>query len=138
MLEVADLTDRRVALDVDFPDLARGKPDLRVAPLFRHELRRGAGRTDQLAAAPALQLEVVNRRAERDPPQGQRVSRQDVRGRSGDDFGPDVQPVRREDVTLLAVDVVEKRDPRRPVRVVLDRGDRAGTPTLSRRKSMIR
>src|SRR5688572_3019906 len=127
----AGLADRDVlVLDVDFPDFPGGKPDLRVAPLFRHELRGRAGGTNELAAPPTLQLEVVDRRAERDPAQRQRVARQDVRGRPGYDLGADVQAVRREYVALLAVDVVEERDPSRPVRVVLDRRDLGRNPDL--------
>ena len=41
----------------------------------------------------------------------------------GLDDGADPQARGREDVRLGAVGVVEQRDPRRPVRVVLDRGD---------------
>ena len=46
--------------------------------------------------------------------------------RAGDDRLADLEPVRREDVALLAVRVVDQRDAGRPVRVVLDRGDLAG------------
>jgi hypothetical protein len=43
-----------------------------------------------------------------------------------------------QDVALLAVLVVDQRDVRRPVRVVLDVRDLAGTPCLSRLKSIRR
>src|SRR5512141_750679 len=107
VLDVSDLADGRVTLDVDLADLPGRKTDLGVAPLFRHELRGGAGGSDELAAAAPLQLQVVDRRAERDPSQGERVTRQDVRRRSGDHLRADLESVRREDVALLSVGVVE-------------------------------
>jgi hypothetical protein len=81
VLEVADLTDRRVTLDVHLADLARGQAHLRVGALAGHQLRGRAGRAHELAALAAGQLDVVDRCAEGDRPQRQRVARQDVRGR---------------------------------------------------------
>jgi len=62
----------------------------------------------------------VDRGAERDAPERQRVARDDVRRRAGDDLGADLEAVRREDVALLAIRVVQEGDPRGAVRVVLD------------------
>ncbi len=123
VLEVADLPDRRVALDVDLADLARGQAHLRVGALTGHQLRRRAGRAHELAALAASQLEVVDRGAEGDRLQRQGVARQDVGPGARDDRRAHLEAVRREDVALLAVGVVEQRDPGGPVRVVLDRRD---------------
>src|SRR6476659_9953152 len=123
VLDVSDLTDGRVALDVHLADLAGGEPNLRVAPLFRHELRGGAGRADELPAPPALQLQVVDRRSERDAAQRQGVARDDVRGRTRHDLRADLEPVGRQDVALFPVGVVEQRDPGGTIGVVLDRSD---------------
>ena len=123
VLEVADLADRGVAADVHLAHLARRKTERRPVAFARHELRAGAGRTDHLAALAFLQLDVVNRRAEGDLRQRQRVADQDVGVRAGHDRRADCQAVRREDVALLAVRVVQQGDARRAVRVVLDRRD---------------
>jgi hypothetical protein len=45
---------------------------------------------------------------------------------------------RREDVAALAIGVAQQRDVRAAVRVVFDALDRAGIPSLLRRKSTIR
>ena len=65
MLEVAHLADRRVALDVHLANLAGRQLDLSVRRLPRHQLRSGTGGTDHLAALAALELDVVDHRAER-------------------------------------------------------------------------
>src|SRR6266851_5797144 len=70
---------------------------------------------------PRPQLHVVQERAERDVLERERVARQDVDVLSGDDRVADLQSDRLQDVALLAVGVGQQRDPRRPVRVVLDR-----------------
>ena len=51
---------------------------------------------------------------------------------------PTCEAVGREDVALLAVRVVEERDARRAVRVVLDRRDLGGDADLVARQSMMR
>ena len=58
---------------------------------------------------------------DRDVPQGQRVARRELGLGAGADRVPDLQADRREDVALLAVRVLEQRDARRAVRIVLDR-----------------
>src|SRR3954462_7742291 len=123
VLEVADLTDRGVAADVHFAHLDGGKTEGRPVVFARHELRKRTGRAGHLAALPFLQLDVVNRRAEGDFRERERVADQDVRTRTGRNRRADFQAVRGEDVSLLAVRVVEQGDARRAVRVVLDRRD---------------
>ncbi len=75
VLEVPDLADRRVAVDEDLARLAGREAHLRVVPFLGHQLRRGAGGADELPAAAPLQLDVVDRRADRDPAERQRVAR---------------------------------------------------------------
>ena len=79
VLDVADLPDRRPALLVDLARLAGGQPDERPAALARHQLRARAGRADHLAALAALELDVVDRRAQRDRLHRERVPHDDVR-----------------------------------------------------------
>src|SRR6202011_2618347 len=84
---------------------------------------RGAGRTRELAAAPGLQLDVVHDRADRHPRELHAVTHGDVGAGTRGDGHADAQPLGREDVALLAVDIVQQRDVGRAVGVVLDRGD---------------
>src|SRR6185295_4772021 len=120
---VADHADGRAAFDAHHAHLARGQAQRRHAALLRHQLDAGAGGTAELAAAPRLELHVVDERADRHQRQRHRVADRDVRAGAGLHGHADAQAVGREDVALLAVGVVEQRDVRRPVRVVLDRGD---------------
>jgi hypothetical protein len=71
----------------------------------------------------------VDRGTDRDVAQRQGVADLDV-GLGPDSTTPDLEVLRREDVALLAVVVVQQRDAGRPVGVVLDRRDRRGHAVL--------
>src|SRR5207237_8663243 len=113
----------RAARQEDAAHLAGRKPQRRVAGVLRDELDARARGARELAALAGPELDVVDERARRDV-----LERQSVPGL---DVGPDArlhrradpQPGGREDVRLEAVRVVEERDARRAVRVVLDRGN---------------
>ena len=92
--------------------------------LLGEELGRDAGGPDDLAALAGDELDVVDRRAERDLGDRQGVADPRLGIRPGDDDVADLQAVRQEHVALLAVAVEEQADPGRPVRVVLDRRQR--------------
>jgi hypothetical protein len=77
-----------------------------------------------------LKLHVVHERAERDRQQLHAVARSNVGGVRSDDRVADAEPDRMQDVALLAVRVVDERDPRGAVRVVLDLRDAAGDVPL--------
>src|SRR5688572_29074195 len=66
VLDVSHATDRRVAANVNLPHLTGGKSEGRPLALTGHELREHARRTGHLRAFSFLQLDVVNRGAERD------------------------------------------------------------------------
>src|SRR3954451_14739797 len=120
---VADRADGRAALGPDQAHLARREAERRHVAVLGHELDADAGRAPELAAAAGVELDVVDDRADRHVAQRQRVADRDLGAGARRDGHPDAQAVRREDVALLAVDVVQQRDVRRAVRVVLDRGD---------------
>ena len=122
VVQVGDLADGGHAPDADPADLAGGQPDLGVVALLGQELGGDPGRTDDLAALARDELDVVDRGAERDVRDRQRVADPRLGVRSGDDDVAHLQPVGQEHVPLLAVAVVKETDPGRPVRVVLDRG----------------
>src|ERR1700733_4349662 len=123
VIEIAELADGGAADDQDAPDFARRHAHLRVVAFLGHELRGAAGAAHELAALAGLQLDVVDDGAERDVRERQRVADLDVGGRTGLDHVADLEQRGREDVALLAVAVVQQREPRRAVGVVLDRGD---------------
>src|SRR5919205_380363 len=130
VLDVPDLPDGRVADHGDAPDLARGHAHLRVVALLGDELREAARRAHELAALAGPELDVVNLRAERDVPDGERVPRQDVGLGAAHHGLAHFEPGGRQDVALLAVEVGDERDVRRAVRVVLDLRDAPRNPGL--------
>src|SRR5206468_5036104 len=62
--------------------------------------------------------------------QRHRVADPDVRARAGHDRVADGEALGSQDVALLAVRVVQQRDARRTVRIVLDAGDLGRNPVL--------
>src|SRR5439155_17869875 len=123
VLRIPHFADRGEALAAHHAHLRRAQAQRDVIAFFRDDLGAGAGAAAQLPAAADLQLDVVHRRAQRDLEQRHRVPDANVGAGSGDDIVPDAQPFGREDVALLAVTVVQQRDARGPVRVVLDARD---------------
>src|SRR5690606_7620312 len=117
---VADLAHRRTAARVDVADRTRRHPQLRPRAFLGHQLDAGTGRTRDLRAATGPQLDRVHDRTDRDVAQRQIVAGLDVGAGTGLDARTLPQPRRREDVALVAVGVMQQRDPRRAVGVVLD------------------
>src|SRR5690606_576229 len=125
-----DLADRGAAAQVDVADLAGGHAQLRVRAVLGDELHRRTGRAGDLRAATGLELDGVDDRTGRDVAQRQVVAGLDVRARTVLDDGALLELRRRDDVALLAVRVVQQRDPSRAVRVVLDVRDLGGHAVL--------
>src|SRR5436189_518068 len=121
VVEIAHLPDRRHAVDRHHPHLAGRQLERRALALLRQELRLRAGAPAHLRAATRLELHVVNERADRDVTKRQRVARQDVGLRPRHDRVAHLETVRRDDVALLAVTVVEQREPCGAVGIILDR-----------------
>src|SRR4029450_6211196 len=120
LVGVADLAHGGAAAHVDPPDLAGRHAQRGVLALPAEQLDADAGRAGQLGAAARAQLHAVHSRADRDVAQRQVVARLDVRARTGLHAVALLQVLRRDDVALLAVGVVQQRDPRGAVGVVLD------------------
>src|SRR5690606_12259618 len=91
-----------------------------VARLARDQLHAGAGGAGQLRALARLHLDAVDRRADRDVAQRQRVADLDRRVAAGDHLVAALQALGGDDVAALTVDVAQQRDVRGAVRVVLD------------------
>src|SRR6476646_290739 len=123
LLGVADLADRGAAAQVDVADLTGRHAQLRVGAVLGDELHAGTGRAGDLRAAAGPELDGVDDRTDRDVAQRQVVAGLDV-GRGAVLHGVALlQLRRREDVALLAVRVVQQRDARGEVGVVLDVSD---------------
>ena len=138
MIGVRNLANRGPAIEVHAANLAARKPNLAPRAFFRHQLRGHTGRAAKLTALALLQLEVVDRRAERDGPQRKAVARLDVRVTARDDGIAHLDAVWSEDVPLLTVDICKSA--MRAVRLgsYSTAAILAGTPIFSRRKSMMR
>src|SRR3954469_21987416 len=120
LLGVADLADGRAAARVDVAHLAGRHAQLRVRAVLRDELHGGTRRPGDLRAATGLELDGVDHRTGGDVAQRQVVAGLDVGAGAVLDDVALLQAVGRDDVALLAVRVVQERDARRAVRVVLD------------------
>src|SRR5438309_10782970 len=75
VIEVADLPDRRVALDEDLPDLARRQLDRRVLAFLGDELHGRSGAPRDLSALARPQLHVMDEGAERNVLQDRKSTR---------------------------------------------------------------
>jgi len=123
VIDVRHLADGGAAVEVHLADLGGGQADLGVVAVFGHQRRGDAGRADQLAAATLVQLDVVDHRPEGDVPQAERVTGLDVGVAARHDLVAGLEAVGGQDVGLLAVCVVQQRDARGAVGVVLDGRD---------------
>ena len=130
VVRVANLADRRHALDQHAAGLAGRQLQQRVIAFLRDQLHLRAGRTGHLRALAGTQLDVVHDRAGRNVLQRQRVADQNVGLRAAHDLLADLQPERLNDVALFAVRIMNQRDARAAVRVVLDGRDGAGNAVL--------
>ena len=129
-LAVADRTNRAAAVDRHAPHLGRRQPQRREHAFLRDQLDRRAGAAAHLGAAARLQLHVVHRGADRDVAQRQRVADADLAALPALHHRTDLEALRGDDVRLLAVEVVQQREARVAVRVVLDRRDLRGHAVL--------
>src|SRR5581483_4680112 len=120
LLGVADLTDRGPASHVNTTDLAAGHTQRRVGTFLAEQLNARPGRTGQLRAAPGTQLDGMDQRAGRDVAQRQVVTWLDVGVGTRLDHVALRKTLRCNDVTLLAVQVMQQCDARGAVGVVLD------------------
>src|SRR4029079_8945992 len=124
VLLVAHLADGGAAVDVHLADLARAQAQLRVDAFAGEQLYDGAGRTRHLRTLARLHLDAVDRRADRDVAQRQRVARLDRRFGSRHQLHADRDTARRDDVAPLAIRIQQERDVGAAVRIVFEALDR--------------
>src|SRR4051812_25347364 len=123
VFEIRDLANGGSAQHVDLANLAARQFDLRVGAVFCHQLSRGAGGANHLAALTFAHLDVVNHRAGRDITERQAIAGANVREAATDHGVALLQAVWSEDVGLLAVGIVQERDARGAVGIVFDLRD---------------
>src|ERR1700733_9104010 len=120
VLVIADLAQRRAAVDVHLAGLTGLQAQVRVQAFAGGILHRRTGAAGQLAALAGLQFHVVDRRTDRDVPQGHRVARLDRRIRAAADFVTRGHALGGDDVATLTVGIQHQRDVGGPVRIVFD------------------
>src|SRR5215204_613477 len=79
VVDVADLSQGRHAVEVDQPHLSRRHPDLCVVVRLRHQLRRRSSGAAHLTALARVELDVMNLRPGRNVAQRHRVASPDWR-----------------------------------------------------------
>src|SRR5690606_27192951 len=130
VLVVRQLAQRGTAVDVHLARLARLQADVGVDAFTRGVLRRGARAAGDLTALAGLQLDVVHHRTHRQVTQRHRVAGPDRRIGTGADLIAHRHATRGEDVATFAIGVLDQRDVRGAVRIVLERLDDAGDAVL--------
>src|SRR5271168_3116218 len=126
VIEIAHLANRRRAIHGKFPYFTRRQFDQRQVALFAEQLRRSACRSHYLSATPWIQFQVVHLRAGRNVPELHGISRKNVRAFAGGNRSAYFEPHGMQNVALLAVGIVQERQIRAAVRVVLDGRNRGG------------
>src|SRR6266704_1415921 len=118
VLLVADLADRRAAIDVHLAYFPRTQPDLCVAAFSCKELHGRARGARQLGTSARLHFDAMNRRSDGDILERERITRFDRRLRPRHELRAGRETLGRDDVAALAVRVAEQREVRAPVRIV--------------------
>ena len=108
---------------MNLAELARRHAEECIIAFLSHELSRSTSTADELCALADLELDVVDRRTNRDVLQRKSITDFDISVRAGNNFVTNLETIRCEDVALLTVHVVEESDACAAVRVVLDGSD---------------
>src|SRR5699024_1944489 len=129
---VANLADGGLALLTDEADLAGGQTHLSHAVLLSHQLSGHASGTNQLSALAGIQLDAVDHFTHGDVGDGQAVAGQDVGVGAGHDDVAGLDAHGSQDITALAVLILDEGDVGGAVGVVLqvDDGSAAHLITL--------
>ena len=130
VLYVADLPYGCLALNGNESHFAGRHLQSRVRALFCHNLRGNSCRSRNLRAASGLHFDCVDYRTYGDFRKRKAVARLDVRARTRKHLVAYRKSDGRENVSLFAVCISEKRDVRRPVGVVLNGLNRCGYTVL--------
>ncbi len=130
VIHVAHLPHRGHAFERHAADFARRELQQRRAALLRNQLRLRTRGPRHLRALSGPQLDVVDNRSGGHISHGHGIAHQNVGFRAGHHLLPHLQPVGLNNVTLLAIRIVQQGDARRTVGIVLDGGDHGGDARL--------
>ena len=119
MFYVGNLADGCVASIRNVTKFAAGKTDKCILAFFSHELCHGTCGTNKLCAFSGIKLYVVDESTNGDVGKGKSVAGDDVCFRTGNNFIAGFHSVRSNDVSLLAVFILNKSDVCGTVGVVL-------------------
>ncbi len=112
MVDVADLADGGHAGLGYVSQLAGGQSKKCVAVFLRHELSHVTGGSGELSAAAGIKLYVMNKGTGGDVLERKGVTGLDIRGLAGYNLVAYLQTLRRGDVRLFAVLILDQRDER--------------------------
>ena len=115
VVEVRNGTDRSHAVDCNVSQLAAGKTDKSHAVLLSHELSHVTSRTNHLSALTGVHLDVVDNGTNRDISQCKSVAGLDISVAACANGVADLQAVRSDDISLLAVLIGNESDESRSV-----------------------
>jgi hypothetical protein len=121
VFHIAQLPHRGLALEQYHAHFARRQLDQGIAILLGHQLGEGAGAAHNLPAFAQAQFDVVNMRAQGNVGQGQCIAGLDIGILVRTSPSPTFKFQRGQDIALFAVGIVEQRDARAAIGIVLDR-----------------
>src|SRR5580704_1012018 len=130
MVRVSDHANRRPTRAWQAPNFAGRKRDLRPLPFAGVHDGVHAGRAAQLPAPTRLHFDAVNLGPGRNLLEWHAVADIRLDFKTAFDFVANLETFRREDVSLLTVDIVQQGDPSRTVGIVFNEGDAGGNPVL--------
>lgn len=119
VVDIGYLTDRSHAVSGDLSHFARGKSNENVFVLLTHELSHISCGTHKLRALAGIKLDVVNESTYGDIAERQRIAGLDVRMGTACNGVANSQTVGSDDISLLAVLILNESDKRASVRIVL-------------------
>src|SRR5262245_3066022 len=120
VFDIAYLAHGGATLDWHPPNLAGRHAQLCIRPFLGQQLRKRSRGARHLPPFARTQFDIVNLRAERNVPNRQTVARKNVGVFAAVNYLANFQSDRRNDVTLLTIDVGDERDIRRSIRIILD------------------
>ncbi len=120
VIRIANLTHRSLASRWYTANLTTRERDLSPSPLASHKRRTRACTPTQDATTTSLQLNIMNRRTERNISQRQRIPNRRRCCSTGHNRCACRQAIRSDNVSLLAVHVVQQSNPGTPIRVILN------------------
>ena len=123
MFKIADLADRRIAVLKDQPNFTGRESEMSILSFFGNQLSIRSCRTSELAAFSQLQFDVMNQSPCRNISEREAIPRFDIGGRAGDHAIRHLQLRRSQDVSLLAIGIVEQSNPRRSIGVIFNGSD---------------